>query len=755
MLINPLLDCARDGKNHTVTSFLERPINFRTASWGNQAAGARLTSFNYPSDVVKNPMYSKKLQNFLALRADLVVRVQVNAQPFHAGRLMLSWTPFLNYLGANRTYYYTNTDQDFLTPVSGNPRVEIDLSTTTEATMVIPFVSPFLYYNLVTGAGDIGTFQLIVYSPLVDLVSGGNIDYTIWVNMTNVRAEFPTGMPTSVAQIGEEDNTQQKQGFITKQTSAYSTILEPLTNIPLVGPMIGYAKTGVDALHAVAATHGWSKPHNTADIQLFKQAPARYMCNSDGSDMATNLGISATNELEHLQSLFRTEADEMSIDYVARTYNYVGRFKWNKGMGPGTQLYSHTVSPVSWFAKTGTTGLCVPHLFFCATNFVLWRGGINIKFKFVKTKFHSGRVRIFYTPGLFNSTLPSNFEHDANYSTVVDLRSDTDVEFNLPYVATVPWLHIKESPWAGSFDQTQVCGSVYMEVLNELVNTSTVSDTVEVLVEVCGAEDIEFAVPIQPNLCPRANPTNNNNLRRNVMQMLTTSVAQVGTDTGDTPLEEARAEPTSFAEVPLQPKNTTYNESMLTMGEKITSFRQLIKRFHMITPSSSDRFWTFKQPFWINPNKFVGTTKEGSSDLDSLSWFASLYAFYRGSTRVKIAPINTTSPLQVLLKPTYLYGNGGIIEPDTTWPRVDSRGADVFLPQTEGIYELAFPYYSSYPVTLTTYNATNSDVLDARNGFNRAIATFHVETNAYVYRAAGDDFSFGFLLGPPVLNHSS
>lgn len=755
MLINPLLDCARDGKNHTVTSFLERPINFRTASWGNQAAGARLASFNYPSDVVKNPMYSKKLQNFLALRADLVVRVQVNAQPFHAGRLMLSWTPFLNYLGSNRTYYYTNTDQDFLTPVSGNPRVEIDLSTTTEATMVIPFVSPFLYYNLVTGAGDIGTFQLIVYSPLVDLVSGGNIDYTIWVNMTNVRAEFPTGMPTSVAQIGEEDNTQQKQGFITKQTSAYSTILEPLTNIPLVGPMIGYAKTGVDALHAVAATHGWSKPHNTADIQLFKQAPARYMCNSDGSDMATNLGISATNELEHLQSLFRTEADEMSIDYVARTYNYVGRFKWNKGMGPGTQLYSHTVSPVSWFAKTGTTGLCVPHLFFCATNFVLWRGGINIKFKFVKTKFHSGRVRIFYTPGLFNSTLPSNFEHDANYSTVVDLRSDTDVEFNLPYVATVPWLHIKESPWVGSFDQTQVCGSVYMEVLNELVNTSTVSDTVEVLVEVCGAEDIEFAVPIQPNLCPRANPTNNNNLRRNVMQMLTTSVAQVGTDTGDTPLEEARSEPTSFAEVPLQPHNTTYNEAMLTMGEKITSFRQLIKRFHMITPPSSDRFWTFKQPFWINPNKFVGTTKEGSSDLDSLSWFASLYAFYRGSTRVKIAPINTTSPLQVLLKPTYLYGNGGIIEPDTTWPRIDSRGADVFLPQTEGIYELAFPYYSSYPVTLTTYNATNSDVLDARNGFNRAIATFHVETNAYVYRAAGDDFSFGFLLGPPVLNHSS
>lgn len=736
-----------------MTSFLERPINFRTASWGNQAAGTRLTSFNYPSDVVKNTMYSRKLQNFLALRADLVVRVQVNAQPFHAGRLMLSWTPFLHYLGDNRTYYYTNPDQNFLTSVSGNPRVEIDLSTTTEATMTIPFVSPFLYYNLVTGAGDIGTFQLIVYSPLVDLVSGGNIDYTIWVNLTNVRPEFPTGMPTSVAQIGEEDDTQQKQGFITKQTSAYSTILEPLTNLPVVGQMIGYAKTGVDALHAVAATHGWSKPHNTADIQLFKQAPARFMCNSDGSDMATNLGLSATNEIEHLQSLFRTELDEMSIDYVARTYNYVGRFTWNKGMGPGTRLYSRTVSPVSWFSTVGSTGLCVPHLFFCATNFVLWRGGINIKFKFVKTKFHSGRVRIFYVPGLFNTDLPTGFEHDANYSTVVDLRSDTDVEFNLPYVATVPWLHVKESPWTGSFNQTQVCGAVHVEVLNELVNTSTVSDSVEVLVEVCGAEDIEFAIPIQPNLTPRARPATTRT--RNVMRMLTNSVAQVGTDTGDTPLEQARVEPTNFSEVPLQPKATTYNEAMLTMGEKVTSFRQLIKRFHMLTPSTEERYWNFSKPFWINPNKFVGTTLEGTNDLDSLSWFASLYAFYRGSTRVKIAPINKTGPMQVLLKPTYLYGNGSIIEPDTTWPRVDARGADVFLPRTEGIYELSFPYYSSYPVTLTTYNATNSDVLDARNGFNRAIATFHEDTQAYVYRAAGDDFSFGFLLGPPVLNHAA
>lgn len=697
-------------------------------------------------------MYSRKLQNFLGLRADLVVRVQVNAQPFHAGRLMLSWTPFLNSLGASRKYYYTDSTPSFLTCISGNPRVEIDLSTTTEATMTIPFVSPFLYYNLVTGTGDIGTFQLIVYSPLVDLVSGGNIDYTIWVNMTNVRTEFPTGMPTSIAQVGEEGKQQQKQGFVTRQAEAYSTIMEPLTKIPGVGQLIGYAKSGVDALHAVAATHGWSKPLNPADMQLFKQAPSRFMCNSDGSDMATNLGLTSQNEIEHLQSLFRTDSDEMSVDYVARTYNYVGRFDWRKGDSPTTVLYNHVVSPTAWFAKIGVTGLSIPHLYFAASNFVLWRGGMNVKLKFVKTKFHSGRIRIIYVPGFFGGILPANFETDANYSTVVDIRSDTDVEFNVPYVATVPWLHINSTPWVTNFNQTHACGSIVVEVLNELVNTSTVSDTIEVIVEVCAAEDIEFAIPIVPALALRAPPNNASN--KGVLDIIT-SMAQVGTDTGDTPSEVAREEPTSFNEVPLQPTTTTYNASMLMMGEKVTSFRQLIKRFSAITPPTQNRYWEFKQPFWINPNRFEGLTGEGTFDIDGISWFASLYAFYRGSMRYKIAPINNASPLVVALKPNSLYAGVRTIDINGTWEYPDYKGAEVFMTPNEGIHELSIPYYSSYPVTLTTFNTSGSDVLDARNGFNRVIARFHQDTNAYVYRAAGDDFSFGFLLGPPIVNHAS
>nr|ULF99840.1 MAG: structural polyprotein [Cripavirus sp.] len=696
-------------------------------------------------------MYQRKLERFLGLRADLEVRVQVNAQPFHAGRLMLSWTPFLKQLGPEREYYYAHPATDFLTCVSGNPRVEIDLSTTTEATMNIPFVSPFLYYNLVTGAGDIGTFQLIVYSPLVDLVSGGNIDYTIWVRMVNVRAEFPTGMPMSIAQVGREGTTQVKQGFVTRQSEAYSTILEPITKIPIIGSMASLAKTGVDALHSVASTFGWSKPLNPSDLQVFKNAPARFMCNADGSDMATNLGLTAQNELEQLSSLFRTDVDEMSLSYVARTPNYVGRFNWTKGQAPGTILYSRSVSPVSWFSTVGVTGVIIPHMAFVASHFVMWRGGINLRLKFVKTKFHSGRIRIYYTPGQFSSTHPTNFSVDSNYSTVVDIRSDTDIEFNIPYVAIVPWLHVQESFWNGNPAQTQSSGYVTIEVLNELVSTSTVSDTIEVLVEVSGAEDIEFAVPFTPYLSPRAKPNSSSLLKK------IKSVAQVGTEEGDKPLEIAREEISTFAEVDNQPTTTTFNVSMLTTGEKITSFRQLVKRFGIVRPIDTIDYYQFTTPFWLNSARFTGSALEGIGITDHVSLISTLYAFYRGSMRYKICPLNVTYPLLVQLEPTILYTGQQIVEPEAIYRRAYASGAEVYMPSVEGVYEISVPYYSAYPVTLTTLNAAQSDVLDARNGFNKVLASFQGTTrvDSFVYRAAADDFSFGFLLGPPVLNHRS
>lgn len=136
----------------------------------------------------------------------------------------------------------------------------------------------------------------------------------------------------------------------------------------------------------------------------------------------------------------------------------------------------------------------------------MWRGGMNFTFKFVKTKFHSGRVRIIYVPGDYSAdsgTLPSSdFDIDANYSTVVDLRSDTDVTFNVPYVAIQPWLLVDVGfPGTARSYQYSV-GKIYIVVLNELRNASTVSDTIDVLVEVAGASDYEVSMPRIPHNYP-------------------------------------------------------------------------------------------------------------------------------------------------------------------------------------------------------------------------------------------------------------
>jgi len=207
----------------------------------------------------------------------------------------------------------------------------------------------------------------------------------------------------------------------------------------------------------------------------------------------------------------------------------------------------------------------------------------------------------------------------------------------------------------------------------------------------------------------------------------------------------------------------------LCVGEKIASVRQLIKRFNVQTPFTGvNDYWAVTpgasgQRLELQPNYFKGGTPEGATRMDYLSWFASIFAFYRGSVRFKIVPtgwIDEYPSLNVMLDPTTLYTNTDIVTLATDTTITRGRGAEVILPTIEGAWEIQCPFYCSYPVALTTANATAFDVLGARNGFNKTYARFPDSAgstgtyNVMIYRASGDDFNFGFLLGPPVVNHA-
>lgn len=772
------LDCLNDARSHDIISFLERPILMQTSTWATTASYGDMvgSAFDLPWSMISKNMYQRKLERFYGFRADIEIRVQVNAQPFQAGRLLLSWIPGYKYLG-NKIQYYTPTatgaKEKFLVPITGSPRIDLDLSTCTEATMCIPYISPYMFTDLSNGVGSIGYFQLIVYSPLVDTVSSGSVDVSIWMNFKNIKLRYPTGLPIAAsAQVGKEAiEDSQGAGIITTAASAISTALSSVQDIPLIS---NYAKPALwvsNAVRDVAKHFGWSKPTSVEASHVTKLSTTRFMANADGTDMSHVMGLSALNELETNASIFRTNTDEMAIAHVVRTPCYLTHFSWSSTNTSESVLWAKPISP-SLMQYSITSNQTAPsHLAYTSKAFRMWRGGINLQFKFVKTKFHSGRVRIIYVPGDYSTSdtaLPtSSFDIDANYSTVVDLRSDTDVSFNVPYVAIQPWLLVDNTFPGVARTYEYSVGKVYVIVLNDLRAASTVSNSIDVLVEVSAASDYELSIPRLPSVYPsQVSLPPPPSTTRSPLGKLIKAVGQVGTS------EAVIASPEQFQQQgevtpPLiggQPSSTEFSSAAITVGEKVFSVRQILKRFHRIF---SDVALTTLNPssgvYNIQSYKVHAPLAAAGDpvNIDLYAYFSWIYSFYRGSFRFKIMPYDKdifASRIRLLPETTVTGGNNPV-EFDGTSPDELLTAADIYLPRNlEGVFEFQVPHYSRYPILPNTGGVvpvTGINDLQQRNNITASMITSSETMANSIYRAVGDDFSFNQLIGPPFISRCS
>jgi len=768
------MDCVNDGRSHNIISFLERPIMMVTAAWPTTTErGTVLQSFELPWDMLFKDMYKTKVDRFYGFRADCEIRVQVNSQPFQAGRLLLSWIPGFRYLGNKQQYYQSTTTSlaaniKYLPPITGSPHIDLDLSTCTEATMCVPYISPYSFSELTNGIGSMGRFQLVVYSPLSDTQTG-NVDYTIFMNFRNIQLRYPTGLPlTATAQIGSEAVEEAGgAGIITSTASAISTALGTVADIPGISqfaqPALWVSKNIAD----VARQFGWSKPTSIEAPHVTKLSTTRFMANSDGVDTSHALSLLSDNSLETDASLFRTNVDEMALSHVARTQTFYTRFAWSTTAAAGSVLFSAPITPNFYRYTISTAQYAPTTLAYTAAAFRQWRGGINFNFKFVKTKFHSGRVRIIYVPGDYSdgAALPTNFDIDANYSTVVDLRSDTDVEFNVPYVAIQQWLLVDNAYPGTARTNFYSTGTIYMVVLNELRAVSAVASTIDVITEVGAASDFELSIPRLPSIFPSdvtfpppATATGS------VLNRLVRATAQVGeAEAVMAPPEVIQA--TGAVTAPLTSKEfngTTYVGGAITVGEKVSSIRQVMKRFHKIfTDSTNGNLITGS--YQIQPSKVNSPLNSGSTlsrSIDMYDYYSYLYAFFRGSFRFKVLPYDfQIYAARVRLLPEQLITSGASpVEFTNSLLPEYFTAADVYMPRNiEGVFEFQVPHYSRYPILPIRAGGSISSDLFQRNFTEIDLSTSNTNalldrTRVSIYRAVGDDFSFNQLIGPPFVS---
>jgi hypothetical protein len=663
----------------------------------------------------------------------------------------MGWVPYYKYLGTKASIWDESTEASFAS-FTALPRVEIDLATMTEAEIDIPFISPNMYYNLVTGEGYYGKLYIKIYSPLNDVSGTGNVDCTLWFNFTNVRLAFPTGAATAsasvnpVAQVGDEEKTLESSRSVSNALAKFSDALRTLPYVPSITSIAEPAAWASDQLSAICKMFGFSKPESSNVPAWLKQGPTHFMANYDGVNLSHSLALESQNAVETVSGMVGTDIDEMNISHIVSTPCYYQHFSWATTASAGTVLYTQFISPLVFRVNESASSTNVPTLLaYASSPFGFWRGSIDLKFKFIKTKFHSGRVRIFYQPGI---TSLNNPRADYNYSQVVDLRSEDVVSFRVPYVSTKTRLCMRNS--TNTSIGYDVPGIVTIEVLNELRAVSTVGSTIDVLVEVSAGPDYELAAPCQNLLQPVNISTSSGAASR-----LLRAIAQVGEEETreeeQTPLNKDQLGSTEVYKH-LWPNN------LYTMGEKIVSIRQVIKRHAFLSSLSVPTSGSWVLSPWRMGGIYSRTATSAAvpQSFSYLDFFSRIFAFGRGGINIKVIPqaqnTNRAVLQLVVTYPANTTSSLTALATDNNGPAVatlQNGATQVIINDLEGTIDFYVPYYTNYymiPLSDLIQNATNEDigvfpptkVLVTRQG-----------GVCDLYRAAADSFQMGHLLGAP------
>jgi len=389
--------------------------------------------------------------------------------------------------------------------------------------------------------------------------------------------------------------------------------------------------------------------------------------------------------------------------------------------------------------------------------FAYYRGSIRLTFKIVKTEFHSGRLLIGFSPSTTTDPSHTNADMDYVHREIIDVRSSNEVTMVFPYASTRPWLRTN-LPY----------GQVHVNVLNDLRAPSTVSNTLNILIEVSAASDFEFAVPTALTTFPvlfsygHTPPTSTTEFSFLAKKLPIDDVEDVDfSKLKFTP--EAGDNETSQLDGSSQP---VVNDSTIgtgeiiydgmksaayCIGEKIMSLRQLMKRAYPTVFVGSCSIIDFFPH--INMLPVFGTTLIGNCIPSPHTFIECTFAYFRGSTRLRLYNYDYThGTLRVFTANTIdsegiaLQQNGAYVTAAAGYPVTLGNGNIYPYP------EVQVPYYSQTHMSSVQYNPTTSV---SYGDFPRGRAVFLSTgdlNGTIITRQYGDDYSAGFFTGTlPVI----
>lgn len=734
-----------------VIGFLKRPVHYADFVWKASEVEAieLIPKIQLPAAWISKNMIYEKLQGFRYLKCDFKIRVQVNAQPFNAGLLLLNFIPI--------------EDQMTTTPSSladfggltGYPNVTLDLGRDTSCELMVPFTSIISHFDLVRGYGYLGAVKLFVYSPLTGL---DDVDGTVWITAENVEVSLPTGLP--VVKVTESGQAQgivpapktskdmkmttrkpDKEGVLSGVASKVAETAGALKQVPVLGSVASSVEWAASAVSNVANFFGFSKPTDPEMPCRQTIVTANNFANYDGDSKAKSLAFSWTNETEIPTATFASVEDEMSFSHILSKRTYMQRFRMEKNQAQGSIIFKWPVDPTACRKSLRNDPKVAPYMpnrYICLNTFVsyicqffkYWRGTLNYHVRIIKTCFHSGRIRVFVVPGATPLTDVTTIDFNKVHSTVYDVRDTNEFDIVVPYKWNVPWKSM-DGTFIGSDINQAITANlptamIYVQVVNALRNPTTAADHIEFIVEESAGDDFQVAVPLV-----------------NLGDGLVTSLEALKVDFPVEPSLYGYDEVDSGRAQGVEMLDDAGGEQIvankIAIGERYTGFRTLLKRYaRYLSP------YQFGTKYILNPYSEISETTT-RTPFDFYGIASLLYRYKSGSLRLAAKTLAKAGNCEIVVHEVEPY--------ESVDAQSDPSGAVLQSETLEPLVELAVPFYQPSAGLLTS-------VGNPRGSQTEKIGTF--ETMPYNlgtiirstkllewWRSTGEDFSFGFLIGPP------
>lgn len=614
-----------------LANFLSRPVRIATTTWNE---GAFLTaSFNPWTLYFNNAVIKRKLENYSRLRCTLKLKFVINASPFYYGIMRACYFPY----GTNIPY--STTDDQII--FSQTPGVYLEPSKMSSADMKLPFIWPltFIDINQISHFNQMGTLQFLEYTGLrsANGVAGAGVTITTFAWAEDVEVSGPT---TALALQGDEYS--ENNGVISGPATTVAKISSMLSSAPIIGPFAKASEIGANSVASIAKLFGYSNPPMIDNVVPYQPKSFHAFANVETRTPIDKLSLDPKNEVTIDNSLVGAPKDDpLSFENTVCRESFVRGTLWTGAYIPSTPLFTAVVNPAQVIQTTAgllDTRYYTPLSYF-GEMFNYWRGSLIYKFKFVKSKYHKGRVIVSWDPekSLIGVTDPET----AVFSRVIDLEFEDEVEIEIPYKALSPFLETSPSDSVTNstspvltLDPLYHNGSLQMRVLNVLTGPA-ISPEIDVLMYVRAGANFQYARP------------------QSVNNAYTTLPVQ-----GD-------EENIENASKPLDP---SLNE--VTMGEIISSLRPLMHRtsysFTQLlgAPQSGASSYVvaghqfntniisrLPRPYGYDPGNGynwatavvgVGNHQFNYVTYHPLRWVLNCFVGYRGSTNVHINPISTS-----------------------------------------------------------------------------------------------------------------